>query len=95
MGTFKFDGFKVGQVIKAFDFEPRNACPGAGSFVEGVILDVYRDGTLMAPYAHYVIRATRDVAAGVDVARRDSRVGLPVLVPMETTRDYAGRVGIV
>lgn len=95
MSKFKFEGFKLGQAIKAFDFQPRPGDgPGTGTYVVGVIEDVCRAGSQRFPYAHYAIRCTRDVVAGIDVPRSKEycRIGQIVMVPMETSMDFSGRV---
>lgn len=90
---YKFQGFQVGQVIRAHDFEPisgREECS-----VEGVIEEVSLDGSAQAPFAHYVIRATADTWRGVARLNEYSRIGRAVYVPMETMMDWDGRVALV
>lgn len=91
--TFKFQGFVVGQVIRAQDFEPRLA--RAECAVECVIEAVNVEGTSRAPFAHYVTTCTRDIWRGVDQDKEHSRVGQTVYVPMESTFDWDGRVTLV
>ena len=89
----KFEGFQVGQLIRAQDFEPR---AGRGECaVEGRIESVIRLGCAQFPAAHYVIRCTRDVWDGQDMQADHSRVGQQVFVPMESMLDWDGRVSIV
>lgn len=93
MWTFKFEGFRIGDTIRAQDFEPRT---GRGECaVIGVIEEVSRDGCPQFPAAHYVVRATRDVWDGQDAPAAGSRVGQSVYVPMESFLDWDGRVSIV
>lgn len=88
---YKYEGFQVGQKIRAYDFEP--LAGRAHCYVEGGIVAVRRDGVPGAPYAHYVITVTKDVYAGVEETYEShSRLGKMVLVPMESTMDYEGRV---
>lgn len=90
---FKFEGFQVGQKIRAEDFEPRVPGGVARCYIEGGIVAVLRDGAPGRPYAHYVISITKDVFDGVEqlVASR-SRVGDHGYVPMETSMDWDSRV---
>lgn len=91
---YKYEGFQVGQFIRAQDFEAR---PDRGEcFVEGQIVEVHRDGTNTAPFAHYLIIATRDVWCGEElgVEVEGTRKGLPVAVPMESSGDWDGRVAL-
>lgn len=84
---FKHEGFKVGQIIKAYDFEPM---PDRGDcYIEGRIKEVHSDPTSYSEYAHYVVEVTKRVFDGAEVSRR---VGEEALVPMETLFDYDGRV---
>ena len=92
MNTYKFEGFRVGNIINAEDFESR---PGRGDcFVEGKILAVVRDGSPQHPYAHYLILVDRDVWDGKRVPT-DSRIGQTVAVPMESSMDWDERVTLV
>ena len=80
---WKYEGFKVGDVIRAYDFEPR---PEIGDrYVEGVIIDGSLRGNEEAPFAYYKIAVDRDTAFP-DEPR------IIVYVPMETTFDWEGRV---
>lgn len=87
---FKYEGFQVGELIRAQDFEDR---PGRGAcYVEGRIIAVCPEGTAAHPFAHYVIRATSDVWDGQEVTDEGSRKGVLVTVPMESNGDWDGRV---
>ena len=90
----KHEGFKVGQTIKAFDFQPRKE--GRECFVEGQIEDVNPEGDRNYPFGHYRILCSRDVIAGEEIQGIESRVGLTVIVPMETSiTEWDGRVEIL
>ena len=85
----RFEGFTVGQRIKAFDFEP---CPGRRDrYVEGVIVEIRRTPAEFENegYAHYVIECD------IDEGQSGRRVGKRVRIPMETTLDYDERVSAV
>lgn len=87
---FKFQGFNVGDLIRAQDFEDR---PGRGPcYVEGQVTEVNAEGNARATFAHYVILATRDVWDGEELYHDSSRIGRRVNVPMETSMDWDGRV---
>lgn len=93
MSRFKFEGFAVGQTIRAHDFEPisgREECS-----VIGEIEQVNVDGTASAPYAHYVILCTDDVWRGVSRLNEYSRIGRRVTVPMESMMDWDDRVTLL
>lgn len=77
-----FEGFEVGDRIRAFDFEPCEGRPDR--YIEGKILEVDRDGGAVG-YAHYVVEVELDTSAPPGAR-------LAVLVPMQTLFDYAGRV---
>ena len=80
----KYEGFGVGDRIKAFHFEP---CPGRpDSFLVGVII-----GKVERPYAAYVVAVERNEVGGKPVP-----VGLAPesLVPMQALHDFEGRVSI-
>jgi hypothetical protein len=92
----RYEGFTVGQRIRALDFEPRE---GRGDcYIEGPIMEVCREG---APargrqYAHYVIQVEREVFCGEEMTGEHSRVGSLRCVPMQSDCDYQGRVtGVV
>lgn len=87
---FKYEGFQVGDQIRAEDFEAR---PERGPcHVEGQITAVCREGTREFPFAHYVIFGTRDVWCGEELTGEHSRLGVEVRVPMESSMDWDGRV---
>lgn len=72
----KFEGYEVNDWIRAWDFEP---CEGRRDrYVEGFILQVNRDGTPAAPFAHYLIEVSYDAAFADDFRAREL-----VRVPME------------
>ena len=82
---FKHQGHKVGQKIRAYDFEPISGRPDM--YVEGVITHAVLDGTQDAPYAHYLISVTKDTTRG-------QRTG--VYVPMEVSMfEWDGRVSAI
>jgi hypothetical protein len=89
-GPFKFAGFTVGQSIRSRDFEDR---AGRGPcFIEGAITMVCEPGSQRFPYAHYLIRITRDHWNGRDM-RTSDRIGQECAVPMEQDfHDYDNRV---
>jgi len=88
--TLRYEGFTVGQRIRALDFAPRE---GRGACaIEGPITHVFRDGSPGHQYAHYVVAVERDIWQGHDVEPAHSRVGTPFCVPMESSLDYDGRV---
>lgn len=80
---------EVGDLIKAFDFEP---CPGRPDcYVVGVVKEI---GWIRNEYIGYTIDCVYDTmakAAGVNEAEV-SRVGREVYVPVQTLFDYDGRV---
>jgi len=94
MSQFKFEGFKVGEKIRAEDFEP---CPGRGAcYIEGGIVAVNRAGNSQRPYSHYVISISKDVFDGVEqLDLSHSRLGDIGYVPMETSMDWDSRVQAV
>jgi len=81
----KFEGkFNVGDVIRAYDFEPMQ---GRGdSFIEGKIVKLEADGLY---YKAYVIEATRKVCNGKEYTNFDSG---RCFVPYETSMDYDHRI---
>lgn len=77
----KFEGYNIGTDIRAFDFEPmelRDHC-----FIEGTIT-----GIQDVPFKAYIIEVTHDSMAEDGW----TRLGQIAYVPMETSRDYDGRV---
>lgn len=82
--TYKHEGFEVGDLIKAFDFEPLKGRPDR--YVVGTVAEVNRTGNEIAEYAHYVIDCVYDTTAA-------NRIGERVYVPMEVFAfDYDNRV---
>ena len=89
--------FVVGDLIKAFDFEPRKS--GVNCYVVGIIKDIgfvnalgeftrdYQGGYMAM--AIDCVYDTMPEAAGVPEC---SRVGRTVYVPVQTSMDYDGRV---
>ena len=78
----KFEGkFAVGDYIRAYDFEPMRGRPDR--FIEGVIVREERDMCLF-----YVVKVEHDGINGV----QGLRVGMDILVPMETSMDYDHRI---
>ena len=86
-----FPTIEVGDLIKAFDFEP---CPGRPDcYVVGVVREI---GWVNNEYIGYTIDCVYDTmfaVAGVDSIC--SRVGRTVYVPVQTSMDYDGRVSKV
>jgi hypothetical protein len=84
---YKYEGFEVGQRIKAYDFQP---IPGRDEhFIEGTIIGVCLAGENTAvPYAHYLVVCDHDS----DYDESYSRLDELIYVPMETSMDYDGRV---
>lgn len=78
----KFEGIPVGNVVRAYDFKPMESRPD--SYIEGVIF-----GEFSGPYKGYRVRVIND-SDKEDV--KYSRIGLEVIVPMEVSHDYDGRV---
>ncbi len=88
--ALKYEGkFKVGDTIRAMDFEPRPGVPDR--FVEGTVTDT-RVMPEMGGANVYVINITRD--SGAEASEKAiSRVGDEGYVPMGLARfDYDGRV---
>lgn len=82
MNKLKFEGFKVGQTIKAFDFKPMKGRPD--SFIIGEIVDIN-----YGLYYAYVVRIIED-------SDEDGfRIGKTCNVPFESTFDYDERVTLV
>ena len=84
--TLKFENIaQIGDTVKAFDFQPS---PGRSDrYVEGFVTETKtRFGARV-----FVIRCTFDSA----FPEGNSRVGLDVLVPMETSMDFDGRVTLI
>ena len=81
--TFKHQGYQVGEFIRAYDFKPMS--DREDLFVEGEI--VRSDlGTREVPFAHYVIRVTKDTAYPEEPREE-------VYVPMEVSfLEYDNRV---
>lgn len=92
--AFKYEGFAVGETIRCQDFEH----VGDVCYVEGPIRAVHLRGTAECSFAHYVVQVTADCWEGVRSTTRDStegeasRVGMSTIVPMESTRDWEGRI---
>ena len=89
--TLKYEGFKVGQRIKAMDFEP---CPGRmDRYVIGTIKKVGMVTTPHDRYMAYTIVVDFDTR---EIFRtRFIRVGQLVYVPVESTDDFENRVTLV
>lgn len=90
----KYEGkFKVGQTIKAYDFQPiegRGEC-----YIEGVVIgaEIMLNGTLFIP-----IVGTKDVFGGVEQPKGErARIGDEVYVPCQIAGrgEYEGRVTLV
>ncbi|MDB6010592.1 MAG: hypothetical protein JWL65_2842 [Gammaproteobacteria bacterium] len=88
--TLKYQGFQIGQTIRAQDFEQQgNRC-----YIEGPILEVHPTGHNARGYAHYVIRITADCWDGNRVSE-GGRIGDIGYIPMESTLDWEGRVTLI
>lgn len=60
MRKLKHEGFKRGDIIRAWDFEPM---PGrTNRYVTGPVLEVNRNGTPDMPFAHYRVEVVMDTA---------------------------------
>lgn len=74
---YAHEGYKVGQLIKAFDFKPR---PDTKDYFKiGYIVEVNRNGTELAPYAHYKLWSGDDdiyVPMQVSMLEYEERVTL-------------------
>jgi hypothetical protein len=88
---YRYEGFTVGQRIRALDFAGRGDC-----YIEGRVTEVCRDGAPARDrrYAHYVIKVEREVFEGKEMAGKDSRVGDLRCVPMWSDHDHE-RVTVV
>lgn len=81
--TFKFEGFMVGDKVRAYDFEPMEG--RKPRYVEGIISEVREKGTSEHQYSHYVIIV--DVDTLFDECPRGT-----VYAPMETSMDFDNRI---
>ena len=79
---------KIGDVIKAYDFEPmpekfKDRYPDR--YIIGRVID---KGMLNDAYAAYTVEV-------IETSKGDSRVGKTVYVPFETSMDFENRVVLV
>lgn len=82
----RYYGFRVGDAIKAFDFEPT---PGRDDrYLIGYVTAVNPGGTAEHPFAHYVVQVAVD-------RLYDSPPRETALVPMQTSLDFDGRIAKV
>src|ERR1700736_6467583 len=89
--TLKYEGFQIGQTIRAQDFESH----GDRCYIEGPIMEVHSTRHNARGYAHYVIRITSECKDGNRV-NEGGRVGGIGYVPMEGCYfDWEGRVTLV
>ena len=83
--------FKVGDTIRAMDFEPRDGVPDR--FIEGVVTDIRLEGAVTDARV-YVIDITRDSGAEAN-EKVTSRVGDEGYVPMDVGYfDWYGRISL-
>jgi len=86
----KFDGFKAGDLIQAYDHEPMHG--RRGRYVIGEIKDIVRAGdsdeNTTIPFDAYRIRVTHD-------ATFTKKPRTIVIVPMETSDDYDERITLL
>lgn len=88
MNTLKFENTaKIGDSIRAYDFEPRNLADYPDMFVEGEILNIV---THPSGAKCFLILCTNDSNAPTLEYR--NRVGAEVYIPMETGMDFDTRV---
>lgn len=93
MSVYKFEGFNVGDVIRAQDFEDR---PGRGECsITGEVIAVRRAGSDAFGFAHYLVKCTSEKWDGEDYTVKGCRAGHELAVPMETSDDWDGRVAKV
>jgi len=78
----KFEGLKVGQVIKAFDFKPMEGC--FDRFVQGTIVEIM---------FHQMVKCYKIIS---EQDWFEDRIGQEVFVPMEVTfLEYDNRITLV
>ena len=86
----KYEGIaKVGDKIRAYDFEP--LYPRPARYIEGVVKQVIDESHPDFKNLHYFayhVTVTKDTLGEGE----HSRVNYEVLVPMETSMDYIGRI---
>lgn len=88
--TWKFEGFEIGQTIRAQHFERQgNRC-----YFEGPIMEVHPTGRNARGYAHYVIRITAECWDG-NRTNEGGQVGNIGYIAMESSSDWEGRVVLV
>ena len=81
-------GIEVGDLIRAYDFEPIAGRPDM--YVVGIVKDI---GWIRNEYIGYTIECVYDsYDKQWDAHAEQSRVGRMVYVPVQTTLDYEGRV---
>jgi hypothetical protein len=79
----------IGDTIRAYDFKPMD---GRGDcYLEGVVNKIVSVGSAMGGYRAFRVLVDRDVWNG-EVETDSTRIGTFVFVPMETSRDFDGRV---
>ena len=78
--TLKHSGYKIGQTIKSFDFEPMESRPDR--FVQGEIIDIPQN----RGYDCYEVKADK-------ISSKHYTVGESVFVPMEVMfLEYDNRI---
>lgn len=77
----------IGDLIKAYDFEPRKS--GVDCYVVGIVREI---GWIRNEYIGYTIDCVYDTMPQETGVAECSRVGRTVYVPVQTLFDYDGRV---
>lgn len=89
MNKLKFEGFGLGQKIRAYDFKP---VEGRGDcYVEGRITSVDTSDNPRG-YNYYAIVCSADILGGVPTIHR---IGQTICVPMQTSMDWDDRVTLI
>ena len=76
MGT-TVEEIRVGDRVRAFDYDCRDLEGGNACFTEGLVVDIVNDGPVFE--GRYVIQVERDVWTGKDM---DVRVGTKIFPPV-------------
>ena len=82
MNNLKYNNFKVGQTIKAFDFKPM--ANRTDRFVQGKIISIPTD----RGYACYEVKASQSSSFGF-------KIGESVFVPMEISNEFDQRITMI
>ena len=90
----KFEGFEIGQRIRAHDFQPREETVGSVMFVEGEIQRIVPAEEL--GFKAYEIIVDKDFYHQDGfLTGENSRIGNAIFVPMETSLDFENRVELL